>query len=403
MEFEYVATSDSKRVVKGKLSASSEDAAVDILSYGGYRVLSLRQVIPFFQAEQITSRLISIKAPEVIMFYRQFALLLRSGTDAITSLELLRAQITNRAFKKVLAEVVMDVRNGAALSDAMLKHPRAFPEMHCRLIAVGEQTGNLEDVLKRAADYMERRYTTQKTVKNALIYPAIVFIVAIGVVGLMVGFVLPVFANLYKSFGAELPPTTKAVIVFSNWSHQYGLWVLAGAGIALVAGYLYTKTLAGRYQWGKLMLTMPRIGRINLLNELSRACRSMALLYSSGLPLPDVMTLVTRGTSNRAMATALVQVHQGMIAGQGLSGPMRKNELFLPLMVQMTAVGEETGNLDETLNTVADSYEAESDDKTKNLVSLITPALTIVIGVIVGFIAISMLSAMYSIYGQANM
>lgn len=150
------------------------------------------------------------------------------------------------------------------------------------------------------------------------------------------------------------------------------------------------------------MLTLPRIGHINLLSELSRCCHTMALLYSSGLPLPEIMTVVIQGTNNKAMAKALSEVQQAMIAGQGLSHPMTKNKLFLPLMAQMTAVGEETGNLDNTLATVAEAYETEADDKTKSMVALITPAMTIIIGLVVGFIALALLSAMYSIYGQIS-
>jgi type IV pilus assembly protein PilC len=150
------------------------------------------------------------------------------------------------------------------------------------------------------------------------------------------------------------------------------------------------------------MVTLPKIGRINLLNELAAACRSLSLLYGSGLPLPEAMTLVVQGSGNKAMKQALQDVQQSMIAGAGLSAPMRQNKLFLPLMVQMTSVGEQTGNLDHTLNTVAESYETESDDKTKALIEMLTPAMTLIIGGIVGFIAVSMLSAMYSIYSAAG-
>ena len=155
-------------------------------------------------------------------------------------------------------------------------------------------------------------------------------------------------------------------------------------------------------QWARLMLALPRVGRINLLNELSNCCRSLSLLYGSGLPLPDAMTLIVQGTTNKAMRQAFIDVQQAMIAGGGLSAPMRRNSLFLPLMVAMTAVGEETGNLDHTLTTVAESYEADSDEKTQAMIAMLTPTLTIIIGGIVGFIAVAMLSAMYSIFGQVG-
>jgi len=402
MDYHYVGCTADNKIVKGKLSAASEAAAADMLAYGGYRVLSLEEVTPFFQAGKLTSRFSRVNPTEIIMFSRQLALLLESGTDAVASLELLQAQTTNRSLKKIIANVVSDVRSGRPLSEALSKHPRAFPQMYHRLVSVGEQTGNLEVVLRRAANYMERSATTQRSVKSALAYPAIVCIVAIIVIGVLVTFVLPAFSTLYASFGVQLPAATRALLTATEWLNHYGLWLLSGMAGLMIVGYAYTKTPPGRYQWGKLMLTLPRTGHINLLNELSRCCRSMALLYGSGLPLPEIMTLVIQGTSNKAMSKALTEVQQSMIAGAGLSGPMTKNKLFMPLMVQMTAVGEATGNLDNTLDTVAESYETEADDKTKAMVALITPAMTVFIGLIVGFIALSLLSAMYSIFGQVG-
>ena len=400
MNYEYVARDEDRRVVKGKLSASSEVAAEDMLGYSGYSVLALREVTPFFQAEKLSFLSSNIKPTEVIMFSRQLALLFESGTDVVTSLELLQAQSTHRGFKKILGEVVADVRGGRPLSEAMLQHPRAFSRLYCQLVAVGERTGSLESVLRRAADYMERSYITQKTVKNAMVYPIILFAATVGVVALMVGFVLPAFADLYSKFEAELPPITKGLIAFTQWTQQYGLLVLAGTGVLIAATFIYTRTPTGRMWWSNLMLSLPYVGRINLLNELSRCCRTIALLYESGLPLPEIMTLAVQSSNNKAMASALAEVQQSMIAGAGLSGPMRRSKLFLPMMVQMTAVGEETGNLDHTLNTVGESYEAESDDKTKAMVAMITPAMTLIIGGIIGFVAITLLTTMYSIYGQ---
>ncbi len=402
MNYQYVVRSEDNRVIKGKLSATTEQAASELLAYSGYRVLSLKEVVPFFTAGKLTLGVSTIKAHEIVMFSRQLALLLESGTETVTSLELLQAQITNRTFKKILAAVVNDVRGGNPLSQALSKHPHAFPPVYHRLVAVGERTGNLEVVLRRAADYMERISVTQKSIKSALTYPIMLFVVAIVVVAILVTFVLPTFAGLYTSFSAQLPAPTRILLSSTDWLRHYGLWILAIIAVAVFALFAYTRTPEGSYRWSRLTLRFPRIGYINLLNELSRCCRSMALLYGSGLPLPEIMTLVIQGTNNKAMKGALTEVQQSMIAGAGLAGPMAKNKLFLPLMVQMTAVGEQTGNMDKTLSTVADNYETEADDKTKAMVAIITPAMTAFIGLLVGFVALAMFSAMYSIYGQAK-
>jgi type IV pilus assembly protein PilC len=402
MDYQYVACGEDNRVARGKVSAASEEAATDMLAYSGYRVLSLKEVTPFLPTGKLTAQLSHINPREIIMFSRQLALLLESGTDVVASLELLQGQVSNGSLKKIIGEVVSDVRAGSPLSEALSKHPRAFSPIYHRLVAVGEKTGNLEVVLRRAADYMERMATTQKSIKGALTYPIILCVVAVIVIGVLVVFVLPAFSGLYASFGVQLPAITRAVLAITDWLQHYGLWLLLGIVAVIVAGFAYTRTPAGRYQWDKLALSFPKIGHINLLNELSRCCRSMSLLYGSGLPLPEIMTLVIQGTNNKAMAKALTEVQQSMIGGAGLSGPMAKNNLFMPLMVQMTAVGEETGNLDNTLATVAESYEAEADDKTKAMVALITPAMTVIIGVIVALIALALMSAMYSIYGQVT-
>ncbi len=400
MDYTYVAYTQDRRLVKGKLSAANEDAAAGLLGYGGYQVLSLKQVVPFLDKGMLAGRFSRVKPAEMVMFSRQLALLLESGIDIVTSLELLQNQTTNQTLKRVIVEVVSDIRGGSSLSAALSKHPRAFSQLYHRAISAGEQGGNLEEVLRQMADHIERAATTGKKVKNALRYPIIVFIVAIVVVGLLVTFVLPTFTTLYTSFGTELPLLPKLLIGLTDWFSRYGIYLVLGI-VGIIGGiFAYTKTPDGQTWWHKLQLSLPVFGRINLLNQLSRCCRTMSLLFKVGVPLPEIMAVVIYGTTNKIMAEALTEVRQELIRGEGLSRPMSRRRLFLPLMVQMVGVGEETGNLDKTLATVAQAYEAEAEDKTSSAVALIQPAMTIVIGGIVAFIAIALVSAMYSIYGQ---
>jgi type IV pilus assembly protein PilC len=175
---------------------------------------------------------------------------------------------------------------------------------------------------------------------------------------------------------------------------------LLGVVIAVAVIYIYIRTPTGKYRWDKLMLNVPVIGRIVRLGELSRACRTMSMLIRIGLPLPETLIMTTNSSSNKFVVENLTGVHQELIRGEGLSGPMAKREVFLPLMTQMVKVGEETGNLDNTLVTVAENFDMESADKTKAAVGLIQPILTVFIGLVVGFLVLAMFSAMYSIYGQ---
>ncbi len=400
MDFHYIAYTEDKRLVKGNLSATTEEAAVSLLSYGGYQVVSLKSFVPFFNMEKVVARFSRVKSREIVMFSRQLALLLESGTDIVASLELLQDQSTNRTLIRVIGEVASDIRGGSSLSVALSKHPRAFPEIYHRTIAAGEQGGNLEIVLRQMADYIERGVITEKKIKNALTYPLIVAAVAIVVIGILVTFVLPTFTSLYSAFEAELPLATRILMGMTEWLSHYGVYLVLVIVAAAGLGYAYVKTPAGKYQWDSLLFRLPVVGRIALLSQLSRCCRTMALLFKVGLPLPEILTLTIHGSKNKAMVEALTGVQEDLIRGEGISKPMGRRHLFLPLMVQMVGVGEETGNLDNTLATVAESYEVEADDRTSSAVGLIQPAMIVIIALVVGFIAVSLVSAMYSIYGQ---
>jgi type IV pilus assembly protein PilC len=400
MDFAYTAYTEDKRLVKGKVSATSEEAASELLSYGGYRVVGLKSSTPLINKEKLLASFSQVKSQEIVMFSRQLALLLESGTDIVTSLDLLQGQLTNQTLQKMIGEVASDIRGGSPLSKALAKHPRAFSRMYYQAIAAGEQGGNLDVVLRQMADYMEKAVVTQKQIKGALRYPIMVFVAAIAVVLVLVTWVFPTFAGLYIQMGAQLPLPTRILIGLTDFANHYGLYLLLGVLIAVAVIYIYIRTPTGKYRWDKLMLNVPVIGRIVQLGELSRASRTMSMLIRIGLPLPETLIMTSNASTNKFVVENLTGVHQELIRGEGLSQPMAKREVFLPLMTQMVKVGEETGNLDNTLLTVADNFDMESSDKTKAAVALIQPIITVFIGLVVGFLVLAMFSAMYSIYGQ---
>lgn len=401
MVYQYIACNESGEIAKGKLSAESEEAVTNLLSYAGYRLINLKPYTPFLSSDRLTSSLFQIKQAEIILFYRQLALLIESGINIVTSLELLQKQASNRLLKKVIGDLVADLRQGNQFSTALGKHPEVFPTISCRTLGIGEQTGSLETMLVQMADYMEKDEASKKSIKSALTYPIISLVVTLVVVGVMVGFVLPAFNNLYSSLGAELPAITRIVIDGGDMLRNNAMYIilalLAGGGMA----FAYIKTPSGRYKWDKLMITMPMLGRVIHLGKLARCCRNIALLFRAGLPLTEIMPLVIQSSDNKVMAQALGEVQQDMLNGEGLSQPMSKNGFFLPMMVQMVKVGEETGTLDTTLMAVVKNYETEAEDKTRSLIGFIQPAMTLAIAVVVGIIALSLVSAMYSVYGQS--
>ena len=402
MDFAYVAYTEDKRLVKGKLSALNEQAATELLSYGGYNVVSLKQSIPFIDKEKLLARFSRVKPAEVVMFSRQLALLIEAGTDIVTSLDLLQEQIDSEVLKRIIAEVAADIRAGSPLSQALSRHPRAFSSMYHRAISAGEQGGNLELVLRQIADHIEKGVQTEKKIRGALTYPFIVIMVAVVVVLVLMTYVLPAFTSMYDQFGVELPLTTRILMAIADWSSVYGVFVILAFLVGVVLFYFYIRTPAGKFWWDTTVLRLPVLGRIVHLGELGRACRTMSLLIRIGLPLPEVMAMTVKNSGNKAMADSLTGVQQDLIRGEGLSRPMAKRPLFLPLMTQMVKVGEETGGLDNTLDTVADSFDMEASEKTAAAVAMIQPVMTIVIGLIVGFIVLAMVSAMYSVYGAFN-
>ena len=400
MVYQYIAYNEKGDVVRGKLPAADEEAATDLLGYAGYQAISLRPYVPFLNVEKLSRSLFRVKPAEIILMYRQMAMLLESGIDIVASLELLQEQSVNRALKRVLGEVISDLRGGNQLSRALDKHPQVFPPIYCRLLSVGEQSGDLETVLKHVADYMEKETTAAKETRSALMLPVITSVVTVVVIALLVTFILPSFGSLYNSLGVDLPPMAQLLIDLANKIQSYWMYIMLGGLTVVGLTYIYIKTPGGRYQWDKLILRLPIVGRVSHLSELARYCRSMSLLVRSGLPLTEVMPLLVQSGRNQALTKALIGVQQDMIKGEGLSRPMAKNKLFLPMMVQLVKVGEETGNLDVTLLAVARSFEVEAEDKTRSLIALIQPVMTLIIGGIIGVIALSLTSAMYSMYGQ---
>lgn len=400
MDFEYLAYTKERQLLKGKISAISEEAAITTLGYSDLRVMSLKTVTPFFNVGRLTAAFTTIKPKEVVMFSKQLALLIEAGTDVVAALELLQGQITNRALQTMVKEVIVAVRGGAKLSQAMSRHPKAFSRLYCRTVAIGEETGNLEQVLRQMANYIEKEALAAKKVKSAMIYPIIVVLLVIMVIAVMVFFVMPNFMGLYGALGAELPMATRALLAISGFLLSYW-WAILLAVLGVAAGlYAYIKTPAGRYQWDSLRLKMPLLGSVILFSELARYANTIATLFRAGVPLPEIMTLSIDNAQNKVIADALTTVRDEMLKGQGLSRPMSRNSIFPALIVQMAAVGEGTGNLDATMDTVAQSYEMEANDRTDALIAAITPATTVIMGGIVAFIALALVSAMYGVFGQ---
>jgi type IV pilus assembly protein PilC len=395
MNYAYLGYTEDRQIVKGRISAADEQAAADILTNIGYRVVSLKPITTFLPNLGGFLRA-KVKPSEMVTFSRQLALLLGSGVGIIQSLELLSSQTADKTLKRVLIEVVNDLRGGKGLSTALAQHHNVFSTLYCKLISVGEQTGSLEAVLRNLADYTERQTAAMAKIKQALMYPAIVFCLAIVVAAIMLTVLLPPLVDMFSKLGGTLPLPTRMLLAGMGFLQSYGVYLLVVIIALGIVGFLYARTPKGRYFRDGLILRLPLIGRLSLVSELARSCRSLSMLFRAGLPLPEAMALTAQATGNRVVARAFGEIEQDMLRGQGLAKPMSKIKVFLPLMVEMTKVGEETGNLDDSLIIVAENYEIEADRRTQTLLGMIEPAMTIAMGLGVGFLALSVFMPIYS-------
>ena len=400
MNFQYVAYTGDWKVVKGVIDVDSEKSAEQALVKQGYQPISIKTASSMPALDQLFPSLFTIKPKDIIMFSRQLSTLLEAGISLVPGLQMIQQQITNKLFKKIVMTILDDLRAGSSFSDALTKHSKTFGNLYCKLVAVGEQTGSLELSLRQAASYIEKQTVAKKKVKRAMTYPLIVLAVALLVMGVMVIFVLPSMITMFSSMDTELPLVTKLLIFVLNFVESYKLYLLAGAGLVVFAGVASFKQPSVRYQIDRWLLTVPILGPVNLMNEMARFSQTIALLIHAGLPLPDIIDMTRQITSNRVFQEALGKVQRDLVQGEGLSGPMTKHKLFPPLLVQMVMVGEESGNLESTLGVVANSYETEADDRLSGLIALIEPAMTIGLALMVAFIALAVITPMYSIMGS---
>lgn len=396
--YQFTAYTMDKRVVKGRIDAASENMAEETLYHAGYqRILSLREVRPPLSLETLIPSLFGTKPQDVIDFSHQLATLIESGVSLLTALELLKGQAPRPAFQKIITGLIEELQEGSSFSQALSKYPQVFSSMYCQVVKAGEQAGNLEVGLRQVAGYMERRTATTSKVKRALAYPAVVLLMAIGVFALLITVALPPLVDLFNSLGAELPVTTKLLIATAGFLINNMPYLLWGAFVLVISIVIYIRLPAGKVTMDRLKLKIPVISSITIEQNMCHFCQTTAMLLKAGLPLPQIMDIVIQSAGNSVIRQALTEVREELLQGQGLSQPMAANELFPQLLVEMIVVGEKTGTMDSSLAALANYYEERVEQRINTLVAMIEPFLTVVIGLVVAFIALSLVTPLYSI------
>ena len=398
--YRYIASNIQGKMVKGTVKAASEIAAERLIQERGLAPVQVEIAPSMFNLEEALPSLFKVKAQDIIIFSRQLATLLRSGISLLPALEILQGQVvSSRAFKRTLGTIVNDIRSGISFSLAISKHPRAFSDIYCRTVAVGEETGSLETVLHQMADFQEKQTEMAQRVRKALAYPMMVMGVGVAVVILLMTVVMPQLLDMFLTMDVELPLPTRILIAIVNFLNANTLYLLIGGVVLAVTVLWLVKQPHGRWLLDRLRLRIPLIGPPALMSELGRFARTVSVLISAGLNLQEIMEMIPESTSNMKFRRDLKQIKEGLLLGEGLSGPMSQLGVFPPLLVEMVAVGEESNTLDFTMGVVADFYETSAEERTTALVGMIGPLSTIGIALLVGFIAMSVILPMYTLTG----
>jgi type IV pilus assembly protein PilC len=339
-------------------------------------------------------------AKNLAIFTRQFSVMIDAGLPLVQCLDILGKQEPDKGFSSVILQVRSDVESGAALADAMKKHPRAFDALYSNMIAAGEAGGILDTILKRLATYIEKAVKLKAQVKSAMIYPIAVIVIATVVVAAILWKVIPTFAQLFAGLGAQLPLPTRVVIAASNNLVAYGPFILVGLG---GLGYMlkrYYETTAGRYQIDGLLLKAPILGMILRKIAVARFCRTLSTLLSSGVPILDGLDITARTAGNAIVEEAIQKTRASIERGETVSAPLRETNVFPSMVVQMINVGETTGALDAMLAKIADFYEEEVDTAVAGLLTLMEPLMIAVLGGVVGGIVIAMYMPIFDLISK---
>lgn len=400
MTYRYLALTVDGNETRGVLDVDSEGAAERVLWERKLTILDLQPLRRRLDLATLFPSVLGPRPRDVILFSRQLATLVDSGVAITSALQLLSSQVSNRHLALVLGQIEDDLHMGVSLSDAMAKHPVVFSKLYCRMIETGERSGNLGEALSRLADYSEKVQTTLDKVRGAMTYPAFVLLLAVFVVILLVNVALPPMARLFEEFDAVLPWPTRLLIGITNFSSQYGVAMFVGCAVLSVALFIYASRPSGRLLLHRVSLRLPLFGSVIISGSVARLARTMSALIRSGLALPEVIAMSSQTIGNQILQRALEQVRQATLQGRGLSEPLSQVRYFPRMMSYLARVGEETGTLDSHLATVADFYEGEVDRMLKLTTTVLEPALIIVIGIIVGFVAVSIILPMYDLLGQ---
>ena len=350
--------------------------------------------------ERIIPGLNGIKRVELVLFSRMMATFIRAGIPILDGIDVVREQAVSNLFKRTLDDLSIQLRNGEPLSTSLTRHPRVFSRLYVDMIVAAEATGELDEILDQLARYLERAEATSRRIRQAMLYPGIVLCLAAVVIAILTTVVLPSFVTLFADFEAELPLTTQIMLAIGQFGGTYGPQTIAVILVVIMLLSLVRNTTWMRRTRQRVILHVPVIGGLVKLGTESRFARTLGILLRAGVPITRAFDIATTGTGNETYVKRLRPVRDGLMAGEGITGPLKASGLFGSLLIQMVKVGEETGTLDRYLDQAAEFLDDELEYKTKQMVTIIEPMLVLGVALVVGFVALSVVTPMYSILHQ---
>jgi type IV pilus assembly protein PilC len=398
-KFRYSGLNEAGSRVSGTEVAETRNAAHLALLDRGFQNVEVTPKKDILRFEITRKR---VKRKDLMHFSRQLGVFVTAGIPIVEALEVIGSETTDKVLKATLVDMVERLEAGDTFASAASAHPEAFPDYYLGILGSAELTGTLDVVLDQLAEYIDRDIDARSKITGALIYPAVVFVMAIVTVIILASFVLPRFKTFFDSFHATLPLPTRMMLSISNFVSTWW-WAILGVIVLIIAGVIIMRRNDKSKAWiDSVMLKLPVAGDMVQAVILERICRILSSMVRAGVALPEAMSVTADAANNAVYKRGLLHVREEMMEGQGLSDPIARTGLFPGAARQMFRVGEETGTLDEQLELAATYYNREVDIRVKRFTSLFEPAVIVFMGLIVGFVAVALVSAMYGIYHQVH-
>jgi type IV pilus assembly protein PilC len=397
--FAYAATTRDGGRSSGVQKADSRAAAELALYDRELRDIQVTEKKSLLQLEISGPR---VKRDDLMHLSRQMAAFIRAGLPILDAVHTIGEESENSSIRRIMTDIEDGLRSGERFSDCLDRHAKIFPDFYRGIVRSAELTGELDTVLARLALYIERDLEARRKIKSATIYPTAVALMSIVTIVVLAAYVLPKFKVFFESLNAKLPLPTRMLLAVTDFLSQWWWALLVGLGVVILAIVAALQSEGGRFAKDRFLLAVPVLGQTIQYALVERFCRVLASMVSAGVALPEALRVASESLRNRVYTQGLSGVNEAMLEGEGIAAPLAKTGLFPPTASQMLRVGEETGTLDGQLEVSAQYYETELDYKLKKLTALFEPAIIVVMGLLVGFVAVALVSAMYGIFNQVK-